>query len=94
MALSVYARGGTSSEARRLVSPERVQGASAHERWATLTRWIEVARRGAMFAVGGLAAFPRRGVAEQVVLALAARGGRQLGDDLTASAFAGAAIAA
>jgi hypothetical protein len=33
-------------------------------------------------------------VAKQVVLVLAARGGRRLGEDLTESAFEGAAIAA
>jgi hypothetical protein len=71
----------------------RVVGPSAVDRWITLVRWIEAARRGALFAVRGLDGLRRRGVAEQVTLALAARAGRGFGADLGASAFAGAAIA-
>jgi hypothetical protein len=94
LALSMYARGETSAAARARTSPSRVVGASAAERWATLTRWIEAARSGCLFGVTGLGGFERRRVAELVVLALAARAGHPLGGDLGESAFAGAAIAA
>jgi hypothetical protein len=61
----------------------------------TLTRWVEAARRGELLGVlvrpVGLG---RRGVAEQVMLVLAARAGHTLGEDLSESAFAGALIAA
>jgi hypothetical protein len=61
----------------------------------TLTRWVEAARRGELLGVRvrpvGL---ERRGVAEQVMLVLAARAGHALGADLSESAFAGALIAA
>jgi hypothetical protein len=50
----------------------------------TLTRWVEAARRGDLFGVllrpVGLG---RRGVAEQVMLVLAARAGHALGADLS-----------
>jgi hypothetical protein len=94
LALSTYARGETSVAARARTSPSRVVGASASERWVTLTRWVEAARRGELFGVGGLGSLERRRVAEHVVLALAARAGHRLGEDLAESAFAGAAIAA
>jgi hypothetical protein len=61
----------------------------------TLTRWVEAARCGDLFGVVvrpvGL---ERRGVAEQVMLVLAARPGHALGADLSERAFAGALIAA
>jgi hypothetical protein len=61
----------------------------------TLTRWVEAARRGDLFGVRvrpvGL---ERRGVAEQVMLVLAARAGHAFGADLSESAFEGALIAA
>jgi hypothetical protein len=93
LALSAYARGETSAAARARTSPSHLVGPSAVERWATLVRWIEAARRGELFGVAGLGELGRRRVAEHVVLALAGRGGRVLGADLTASAFEGAAIA-
>lgn len=94
LALVLYARGETSAAARTRTSPARVVGVSATERWVTLTRWIEAARGGRLFGVSGLGGLERRCVAEQVALALAARAGRHLGDDLGESAFAGAMIAA
>lgn len=94
LALTMYARGATSAEARERTSPSRVVGASAAERWATLTRWIEAARRAELFDVTGLSGLERRRVAEHVVLALAARAGRVLGGEIGESAFAGAAISA
>jgi len=94
LALARYARGEGSAAVRSRTSPSRVVGGSATERWATLTRWIEAARCGQLFGVTGLGGLGRRRVAEQVVLALAARAGCQLGGDLGASAFAGAMIAA
>ena len=94
LALAVYARGETSAAARAWVSPSRVVGGSAVERWATLPRWVEATRRGELFGVAGLAGLARRRVAEQVVLALAGRAGHQPGDDLRDGAFAGAVIAA
>ena len=94
LALDAYARGDTSASVRRRVSSSAVVGVSARERWVTLVRWVEAARDGELFAVSGLGELARRRVAEQVVLALAGRGGRALGDDLTEAAFAGAAIAA
>jgi hypothetical protein len=94
-ALALYARGATSALVRTRTSPSRVVGTSARERWVTLTRWVEAARRGDLFGVwvrpDGLG---RRGVAEQVMLVLAARAGCALGADLSESAFAGALIAA
>lgn len=72
----------------------RTVGPSAVERWATLVRWIEAARQGELFGVGGLGGLGRRQVAQHVELALAARAGHQLGADLTESAFEGAVIAA
>jgi hypothetical protein len=94
LAFAVVARGGTSRAARVRTSPSRAVGASAAERWVTVVRWIEAARRGELFGVAGLDGLSRRGVAEQVVLALAARGGRDLGVEIAESAFAGASIAA
>ncbi|MEZ4222621.1 MAG: hypothetical protein R3B13_16895 [Polyangiaceae bacterium] len=60
----------------------------------TLSRWIESARRGALFGVTGLGALSSRRVAECVTLGLAGRAGHLPGDDMAASAFAGALIAA
>jgi hypothetical protein len=94
LALSSYASGATSAATRACTSPSRVVGASAVERWATLARWIEAARRAELFGMAGLGEFNRRRVAEHVVLALAGRAGYQLGADLAESAFEGAAIAA
>ncbi|HKQ71764.1 MAG TPA: hypothetical protein VJT73_20615 [Polyangiaceae bacterium] len=93
-ALTLYASGATSGSTRARVSPVQVVGVSAVERWATLVRWIEAARSGALFGVGGLEQLGRRSVADQVVHALAARGGWQFGDDLAGRAFDGASIAA
>jgi len=94
LALEAYARGETSVSVRRRVSPSSTIGVSARERWATLVRWIDAARDGRLFAVSALGELARRRVAEHVVLALAGRAGRALGDDLAEAAFAGAAIAA
>jgi len=94
LALAAYAGGATSAATRARTSPVRVVGASAVERWATLVRWIEAARRGELFGVAGLGQFGRRRIAEHVVHALAARAGRKLGDDLAECAYAGASIAA
>lgn len=94
LALAAVASGATSAEARRRTSPRPQVGASAVERWITVERWIGAARRGELFAVRGLGERSRRQVAEQVVLALAARGGHRPGAELGASAFAGAAVAA
>lgn len=94
-ALALYARGATSAVVRARTSPLRVVGGAARERWVTLTRWVEAARRGELLGVmvrpTGLS---RRSVAEQVMLVLAARAGHPLGADLSESAFAGALIAA
>ena len=94
LALSAYGRGETSAQARARTSPFPVVGTSATERWATLVRWVEAARGGELFTIDGLGPLGRRRVAEQVSLALSARGGRTLGGDLEQSAFEGAAIAA
>lgn len=94
LALSIYARGGTSAAARARTSPSLMVGPSAAERWATLTRWVEAARAGGLFGVTGLGGLERRHVAEAVVLALAARAGHRLGGELGESAFHGAEIAA
>ena len=75
-------------------SPSREVGASATERWVTLVRWIEAARRGELFGVAGLGDLGRRRIAQQVALALAGRAGHTTGADLAESAFAGASIAA
>ncbi len=94
LALEAYARGETSVSIRRRVSPSTAVGVSACERWVTLVRWIDAAGEGRLFGVSALGEFARRRVAEHVVLALAGRAGRALGDDLAEAAFAGAAIAA
>lgn len=94
LALAAYGRGATSAASRARTSPCRVVGGSATERWPTLVRWIDAARRGELFGVAGLGELGRRRVAEHVVLALAARAGHALGADLAESAFHGAAIAA
>jgi len=92
-AFAMYAGSETSTVIRARTSPSRVVGVSAAERWATLPRWIEAARRGVVFGVAGLGGLGRRRVAELVVLALAARAGHRFGDNLAENAFAGAAIA-
>jgi hypothetical protein len=94
LAFATYAHGETSMAARTRTSPSVVVGGSAKDRWVTLVRWIEAARRGELFGVAGLGELARRRVAEHVVLALAARGGRVLGEALAQSAFEGASIAA
>ena len=94
LAIAASSRGETSATVRARVSPLRIVGGSATERWRTLERWIEAARRGELFAVAGLGDFDRRRVAEHVTDALAARAGWNLGDDLLDKAFDGAAIAA
>ena len=80
--------------AQARVNASKVLGASCAERWVTLVRWIDAARRGQLFGVAGLGDLGRRRDAEHVVLALAARGGRTLGADLAESGFGGAVIAA
>jgi hypothetical protein len=94
LALAAYGRGETGGAARARTSPSRVMGASATERWVTLVRWIESARRGELFRVTGLEKLGRRCIAQQVALALAGRAGHVIGADLAESAFAGASIAA
>ena len=94
LAFDGYARGETGASIRRRVSPSATVGGSARERWVTLVRWIDTAGGGRLFGVSALGDLPRRRVAELVVLALAGRAGRALGDDLAEAAFAGAAIAA
>lgn len=94
LALAAFADGATSAEVRARTSPARAIGDAAAERWVTLVRWIEAARRGELFGIAGLGALRRRDVAHHVTLALAARGGHAPGADLVASAFAGAAAAA
>jgi hypothetical protein len=94
LAFEGYARGETSASIRHRVSPSATVGGSARERWVTLVRWIDAAGGGRLFGVSALGDLPRRRVAELVVLALAGRAGRALGDDLAEAAFAGAAIAA
>jgi len=94
LAFAAYGHGATGREVREQMSPWRRVGGSAVERWLTLVRWLDAARRGELFAVTGLGGLDRQSVARQVVLVLAARGGRLLGGDLTESAFEGAVIAA
>ena len=95
LALALYAQGAPSARVRARTCPSCVVGGSARERWVTLTRWVESARRGELFVgwaqVVGLTG---RAVAEQVMLRLAARAGHRLGAALCDSAFAGAQIAA
>ena len=86
-AVAAYARGATTATVRSATSPASIMGASSTERWITLVRWLDA-------AVRGLERMPRRLVAEQVTLVLAARGGHVHGGDLAHSAFAGASVAA
>ena len=94
LAFAAYGHGATSAVVRAQTSPSQKVGGSATERWVTLARWLDLARRGELFAVTGLGGLDRRSVARQVALVLAARGGRLLGGDLSESAFEGASIAA
>jgi hypothetical protein len=94
LAFAAFSRGEASSSIRARISPTGIVGGSATERWITVQRWIEAARRGELFGVAALGTLERRGVAEHIVLALAARAGWMLGVDLAESAFDGAAIAA
>jgi hypothetical protein len=94
LAFAAYGKGASSRTVRAQTSPSRIVGGSAVERWVTLVRWIDTARRGRLFGVTGLGDLDRRSVAKQVALVLAGRGGHRLGEDLTQSAFDGALIAA
>lgn len=95
LALALYAQGAPSARVRARTCPSRVVGCSARERWVTLTRWVECARRGELFSgMAGAVGLTRREVAEQVLLVLSARAGHALGADLSESAFAGALIVA
>lgn len=92
-ALAGYGRGDSSADVRARVSPAPVVGVAAADRWVTVSRWIDAAQRGDLFAVRGLAEHSRRAVAQRVTEVLAARGGHRFGEDLAASAFAGAVFA-
>jgi hypothetical protein len=94
LALEAYGRGESSAAIRQRISPSMTVGASAHDRWMTVVRWVEAARTGALFRVAGLGTLGRRAVAEHVALALAARGDHRRGLDLAEATFAGALIAA
>ena len=94
VAVAALAAGETHRVARLRTSPAARIGASAAERWVTLIRWLEAARRGELFSIPGLIDLGRRRVAEHVVLALAARAGHVAGVELAESAFRGAAMAA
>jgi hypothetical protein len=94
LAFEAYGHGATGVVVRAQTSPSQVVGGSSAERWLTLVRWIDAARRGELFGVTGLGDLGRRSVAKQVALVLAGRGGHMLGGDLTRSAFEGAMIAA
>jgi hypothetical protein len=54
-ALARYGRGEASGAIRRSISRASVVGPSPHERWITLTRWIDAAQRGALFGVCSVA---------------------------------------
>lgn len=73
-AIARYARGESGASVRGATSPSRAVGASAHERWITLARWIDAAETGRLFGVAGVGGGDRRQVAERVAHALAARG--------------------
>jgi hypothetical protein len=94
LALLGYGTGESSASVRARMSPSRAVGSSALEHWVTLRRWVEAARSGTLFSVGGLVAYARRSVARQVAQVLAARAGRELGQALDEKVFIGAAIAA
>jgi len=94
IALEAYGRGETSRAIRRRISPSPTIGVAADERWMTLVRWTEASRTGRLFGVSDVGKLSRRGVAEHVALALAARGGHRHGMDLGETAFAGALISA
>lgn len=93
-AFAAYARGATTPQVRAATSPAVHTGTSSAERWITLIRWLDAAERGDLLGVAGLRGLHRRSVAEHVTLALAARAGRVLGDDLARCAFVGASLAA
>ena len=94
LALLGYGTGASSASVRARTSSSLSVGSSAVDHWVTLRRWVEAARGGGLFAVGGLGAHARRSVARQVVHVLAARAGRELGQALDEKVFIGAAIAA
>lgn len=94
VALEAFGRGVSSAAVRTRTSPVKTIGVAARDRWVTLTRWIDAVRGGDLFHVRGLDGLTRRVAAADAALALAARGGRAIGTDIAAAAFAGAAIAA
>jgi hypothetical protein len=94
LALLGYGAGASSASVRAQTSPSRAVGGSAVEQWVTLRRWVEAARSGVLFGVGGLLGDAARSVARQVAQVLAARAGRELGGALDEKVFIGAAIAA
>lgn len=94
VALEAYGRGVSSAAVRERTSPAKAIGVAARDRWVTLTRWIDAVRDGELFRVLGASGLTRRVAASQAALVLAARGGRAIGSDIAAAAFAGAAIAA
>jgi len=94
LALAHYAAGWTTVAVRAATSPARTVGVAAADRWVTVERWARAARRVGLLGLGPLDAATDRLAAERLVLVLAGRAGWQLGDDLAARAFEGAAIAA
>jgi hypothetical protein len=94
LALLGYGTGASSARVREWTSPSRAVGRSAVDQWVTLRRWVDAARSGVLFGVGGLTGHAARSVSRQVAQVLAARAGRELGGDLEEKVFIGAALAA
>jgi hypothetical protein len=63
----------TQREVRRRVSRSRIVGVSRPERWVTLSRWSDAARRGALFRqVRPIQAGTRREVAARIAMVIVA----------------------
>lgn len=89
--------GAATAQVRAEVSPSKVTGHRAVDRWITAARWLEASRSGELFPRLGphAASSRRRQIAERTAMqlvALAPCGGTT--EILTHAAFAGAALAA
>lgn len=98
LVLALVATGPVAAARRRVATAGRRDptGLDRLDRWPASERWVEAARRGQLFPGLGRhdEGLDRRVVAERTALALAGRVGLSAGFDLSACAFAGAALAA
>ena len=95
LAIALYGLAGEPhAEVRRRVSPSKIVGVRAERRWVTLSRWIDAARGGSLFASlpSMPAGQPRRQVAARAAMAIGAHAPPSLQQGALAErAFFGAA---